>query len=268
MFIKIDSPGSWKRLAENALMSHSPERPSTYCQIPRISRMIVLSRQRSTDLTADNLPKSAAVNKPHGSGHQRTGFTLVELLVVMAIIAVLMAIVLPAVQQVREAARKMDCQSHLRQVGLGVHQYYEIYNGRFFLHHPFDADVIANSGAADSFAEIYWADKIMPFIGSAAESDEVGGKPRGECRDQCDLSLPVGYIPRRAVSGSRYGRARWAATSNQLFDEFAPQSQVTSIRTLDVFSISGRGWFIQLRLFFRARCNGVYSAVRQRSAAR
>jgi prepilin-type N-terminal cleavage/methylation domain-containing protein/prepilin-type processing-associated H-X9-DG protein len=103
---------------------------------------------------------------------KRQGFTMVELLVVMAIIAVLVALLLPAVQQVREAARKMDCLSHLRQIGLGVHQYYEVYNGKFFLHHPFDADVIAQSGAADSFAEIYWEDKIMPFIGSAAESDE------------------------------------------------------------------------------------------------
>ena len=98
---------------------------------------------------------------------RRDGFTMVELLVSMAIISLLIALILPAVQQVREAARKMDCQSHLRQIGLGVHQYYEIYNGKFFLHHPFDADVIANSGAADSFAEIYWADKIMPLATNA-----------------------------------------------------------------------------------------------------
>ena len=46
-------------------------------------------------------------------------------------------------------------------------------NGKFFLHHPFDADVIANTGDTNSFAEIYWEDKLMPFIGSAAESDEA-----------------------------------------------------------------------------------------------
>jgi hypothetical protein len=52
-------------------------------------------------------------------------------------------------------------------------------SGHFFLHHPFDADVTAFSDAADSFAEIYWEDKLMPFIGSAAESNENvarGGK--------------------------------------------------------------------------------------------
>ena len=100
------------------------------------------------------------------------GFTLIEVLVVIAIIAVLVALVLPAVQQVREAARRIDCLSHLRQIGLAVQQYYDTNNGRFFLHHPFEADVIANSGAADSFAEIYWEDKLMHFIGSQQESDE------------------------------------------------------------------------------------------------
>jgi prepilin-type N-terminal cleavage/methylation domain-containing protein/prepilin-type processing-associated H-X9-DG protein len=84
--------------------------------------------------------------------HRRKGFTLIELLVVIAIIAVLIALLLPAVQSAREAARRIQCVNNLKQIGLGLHNYYESRNAL-----P-GADMVFN------VTEISALSNILPYL--------------------------------------------------------------------------------------------------------
>lgn len=94
---------------------------------------------------------------------QRPGFTLVELLVVIAVIAVLIALLLPAIQKAREAANRSSCSNNLKQIALGAHNAHDTYKKLppAAGYYPSDYSIIAQGGSTGEGNTFFL---LLPFL--------------------------------------------------------------------------------------------------------
>ncbi|MCA8986554.1 MAG: DUF1559 domain-containing protein [Planctomycetaceae bacterium] len=161
---------------------------------------------------------------------RRRGFTLIELLVVIAIIAILVALLLPAVQQAREAARRSSCKNNLKQLGLAIHNYHDVfstmpYGGRFSPENwgsSFYLSLLPYVEEAAAFDQVNfnnwpgWATNFPVYNGLIVETYKCPSSPLPKWRERDNVKLLIpDYV---GIAGATVGANPADANSDGVLD--------------------------------------------------
>ncbi len=160
----------------------------------------------------------------------RAGFTLVELLVVIGIIALLIAILLPALQRARQQAASVNCMSNLRQIGIGVLAY-TLENGQYLPHGA------ANHGVHS------WTAKIAPWTLSMPSSSYNGLKPYKVYACPTTPTVPHGYKVNPYLGVTGVGDAPDPGKPYKVKSFKRPQTKVFAIDGRDKQNLIRDIWF-------------------------
>ena len=138
------------------------------------------------------------------------GFTLIELLVVIAIIAILIALLLPAVQQAREAARRTQCKNNMKQLGLALHNYHDVYD-MFPIN--WQSSTVWSGWNENSVGQ-GWMVRILPYVEQATLYKKVDmGRPERENRDISTTRIQAYICPSDTSDGMADNRANASNTT-------------------------------------------------------
>lgn len=164
--------------------------------------------------------------RPHVMNRRR-GFTLIELLVVIAIIAVLIALLLPAVQQARESARRTQCKNHMKQLGLSLHNFHDV-----FLRFPGGAqeDVYKSPRIDNTFIRgTSWIVFILPYMDQAA------------LYSQYDFTVAYNAAPNGTVVGARVIPGIYCPSGPAPKTYLDPNAGVTTNSSTHYYGVMGPG---------------------------
>jgi prepilin-type N-terminal cleavage/methylation domain-containing protein/prepilin-type processing-associated H-X9-DG protein len=132
---------------------------------------------------------------------RRAGFTLIELIVVIAILSLLIALLLPAVQQAREAARRAQCRNNLKQMGLAIQNYHDMHN---VLPIGYCAGMAYVDGATDTAPGWSWATYILPQLDQGPLYNQFNWNQSPVGVGGIQKNVPVYLCPTDITSGAPY----------------------------------------------------------------